>query len=47
MCSALVSVHGLKNKLYSCVTRLVRLVRVFWISVQVFRVALYTPAVTE
>ena len=29
MCSALVSVHGLKNELYSCVARLVRLVRVF------------------
>ena len=27
MCSALVSVHGLKNELYSCVARLVRLVR--------------------
>ena len=29
MCSALVSVHGLKNELYSCVARLVLLVRVF------------------
>ena len=24
MCSALVSVHGLKNEIYSCVLRLVR-----------------------
>ena len=29
MCSAFVSVHRLKNELYSCVARLVRLARVF------------------